>query len=76
VGMAKNTLNLIECGGTQDPRISHIVAIARELGTTPNALLGFEEPAPRPRMARAQKQDATAPPPTKRQRPRKAAPAA
>jgi transcriptional regulator with XRE-family HTH domain len=61
--VAKNTLNLIEVGRTKDPRIAQIIAIANELGTHPDYLLGFDDdPRPRPRRKRqrddAQEEDA------------------
>lgn len=59
MGIANNTLNLIEGGGTKDPRISQIIALARELDTHPNYLLGFDDD-PRPPRRRRRSADAAA----------------
>ena len=45
-GMTKSNLGYIERGITLDPRVSHVVALARVLHTTPNILLGFVEEEP------------------------------
>lgn len=63
IGLSKNAMNAIEAGDT-DPRASRIVAIARELGISTDALL-LGAPATGSREHT---------PPAKRPRPRKAAP--
>ena len=52
IGISANALCSIENGGT-DPRISRVVAIARELQTGLDALVGIEPPAKRQRSRKA-----------------------
>ena len=76
--MDRNTLWHIEAGRTQNPRADQIMALTKALEVSSDYLLGLTDdptpPARRHSTPRVQRQDATAPPPTKRQRPRKAAP--
>jgi transcriptional regulator with XRE-family HTH domain len=52
IGISANALCSIETGET-DPRVSRVVAIARELQTSLDALVGIEPPAKRPRPRKA-----------------------
>jgi transcriptional regulator with XRE-family HTH domain len=52
IGISANALCSIETGDT-DPRISRVVAIARELQTSLDALVGIEPPAQRSRRRKA-----------------------
>ena len=74
-----NAINMLEMGRITDPHVMRLVAIADLFNVSLDYLVGRAAdptPATQRRTARAQKQDATAPQPTKRQRPRKAAPVA
>jgi transcriptional regulator with XRE-family HTH domain len=48
IGISANALCAIEAGET-DPRVSRVVAIARELHMSLDALVGIDSPAKRPR---------------------------
>jgi transcriptional regulator with XRE-family HTH domain len=77
LGASVNAINYIEGGSTRAPHIDRLIAIADLFDVSLDYLVGrTDDPSLRPRVARAQKQNATAPPPTKRQRSRKAAPVA
>ena len=73
-----NAINMLEMGRITDPHVMRLVAIADLFNVSLDYLVGrTDDPRPRPRASRAQKQDTTAPQPTvKRQRTRKAAPMA
>ena len=43
IGISKTAMNDLEQGKTQDPRLSHIVAIADQLRLSVDALLGRQE---------------------------------
>ncbi len=45
IGISKNAMNTIE-GGESDPRVSRIVAIARELDVSADYLLGLTDDPP------------------------------
>ena len=77
LGASINAINYLEGGSTRAPHIDRLIAIADLFDVSLDYLVGrTDDPSPRSRASRAQRQDATAPPPTKRQRPRKAAPVA
>ena len=72
-----NAINMLEMGRITDPHVMRLVAIADLFHVSLDYLVGrTDDPRPRPRVARVQRQDATTPQPTKRQRTRKAAPVA
>ncbi len=52
IGISANALCSIEAGET-DPRVSRVVAIARELHVSLDALVGMEPPVKRPRRRTA-----------------------
>jgi len=52
IGISANALCSIEAGET-DPRVSRVVAIARELHMSLDALVGMEPPAKRQRTRKA-----------------------
>jgi transcriptional regulator with XRE-family HTH domain len=52
IGISANALCSIEAGET-DPRVSRVVAIARELHMSLDALVGIERPTQRPRRRTA-----------------------
>ena len=51
IGISANALNSIEHGET-DPRVSRVVAIARELQVSANWLLGLDDDTPKPKRQR------------------------
>jgi transcriptional regulator with XRE-family HTH domain len=56
IGVSKNTMNMIEESKITDPRFSRVLAIARQLGMSLDALVrGAAPPAPdKPRGRKAQ----------------------
>ncbi len=77
LGASINAINYIEGGSTRAPHIDRLIAIADLFDVSLDYLVGrTDDPSPRPRAPRAQRQDAPSPQPTKRQRSRKAAPVA
>jgi len=54
IGISANALNSIEHGET-DPRVSRVVAIARELQVSTNWLLGLDNDTPQPKRLRTRK---------------------
>ena len=74
LGASINAINYIEGGSTRAPHIDRLIAIADLFDVSLDYLVGrTDDPSPRPRAPRAQRPDATAPPPKKRQQTRKAA---
>ena len=60
IGISKTAMNDLEQGKTQDPHLSHIVAIADQLRLSVDTLLGrngatAEDPTPAPRRPRSRK---------------------
>jgi putative transcriptional regulator len=57
IGVSKNTMNMIEESKITDPRFSRVLAIARQLGMSLDALArGTDPPAPdKPRGRKVQK---------------------
>jgi transcriptional regulator with XRE-family HTH domain len=45
IGISKNAMNDLEQGKTEDPRLSHIVAIADQLRLSVDALIGRKDAA-------------------------------
>jgi transcriptional regulator with XRE-family HTH domain len=67
LGCSVNALSMLENNAITDPRASRIIGIAETLGVSADYLLGLQDTA-------ATVTSTPPPQPTKRQRPRKAAP--
>ena len=82
LGTAHGWISELENARQTHVQADTVYRFCEALGISADYLMGLEEmprplrPSPRTRTSRVQKQDATAPPPTKRQRSRKAAPVA
>ena len=72
VGASPTTISNLEQGKLGTIHIDHLVALAQQLGVTTDSLLGMNAEAPAS-APQARTQEATAPQPAKRPRPRKAA---